>query len=647
MKNYISDYEAFDRDNTYWGNDLGVVTDGEITRFKIWAPLCTAVYLNLYTAGEGDNKIETLCMRRIENGVWYVEMLHKAFGVYYTYTLEFEYSIRQEVMDIYAKGCGINGERGYIPDFASLNPPDWDKYGRVSCPAPTDAVIYECHVRDFSINGSSGPEWYNRGRYTGFTVSGTACEGETTCLDHLKELGITHVQLLPVANNATVDEKKPYSGQYNWGYDPKNYMCPEGYYCTDPEDGDRRIRELKQLVLALHKAGIGVVFDVVFNHTFYTEESWFHKTVPYYYHRLDKNGEFSLGAGVCNETASERAMMRKYIVDAVKFWAAEYKADGFRFDLMAVHDIETINLIRSELNKIDPNILMYGEGWSGGGCAYPFEKLAYKHNASQFPAVGLFNDNIRDGIKGGTFNVYERGFVSGNDSCIPAVKRGIAGSCKFSRLNGTADDLAWAVSPAQSINYCEAHDNHTLWDKLCISAADMSDDDRKKMDKLAAAITILSQGVPFLQLGQDFLRTKPTGHGNGAERFNGNSYNAPDSVNMIRWERKHENIGIFKYYKGLIALRKSSPLFRMSSPEQLEAHLYFHDTGDIIAYELVDEKECYFIVMNNKTDQRWANLPNGVFYKRLDENGRPIYQRYSGSISVPPLSCEVYKRLWA
>lgn len=645
MKKYITDYEAFDRDNTYYPDDLGVVTDGEMTRFKIWAPLCTAVYLNLYTSGEGDNKIETLCMRRIENGVWYVEMFHKAYGIYYTYTLEFEYSIRREVMDIYAKGCGINGQRGYIPDFDALSPEGWNETPRVKCKKPTDAVIYECHVRDFSINGSSGPEWYNRGRYTGFTIAGTKCEGETTCLDHLKELGITHVQLLPIANNATVDEKKPYAGQYNWGYDPKNYMCPEGYYCTDPEDGDKRIRELKQLILALHKAGIGVVLDVVFNHTYYTEKSNFHQTVPYYYHRLDENGNFSLGAGICNETASEHAMMRKYIVDAVKFWATEYKVDGFRFDLMAVHDIETINLIREELDKIDPDILMYGEGWSGGQCAYPFEKLAYKHNAKQFPRVGLFNDNIRDAIKGGTFNVYERGFVSANDGCIGAVKRGIAGSCAFGRLNGTADDCAWASSPAQSINYCEAHDNHTLWDKLAISVQDASEDDRKKMDKLAAAVVILSQGVPFLQLGQDFLRTKPNRDGQGAERFNGNSYNAPDDVNMIRWERKHENIDVFRFYKALIALRKSSELFRMNECEQLEKHLYFHEAEGIIAYELADENECYFVVLNNRFEERGADLPNGVFYIRLNENGSPVYKRYSGRVSVSPLSCTVFKRL--
>lgn len=641
MRNYINDYEKFDRENAYYGGDLGVTSDGEITRIKVWAPLCTAVYINFYTGGEGDNKIQTLCMERQEKGVWSVELMHDVYGTYYTYTVEFEHSIRFETIDIYAKGCGVNGERGYIPDFRSLDPEGWSESGRVVCKSPVDAVIYECNVRDFSISGSSGLEWYKRGRYAGFAEEGTRCGGVKTCLDHLKELGVTHVQLMPVADYATVDEKKPFSGQYNWGYDPKNYMCLEGGYCSDPEDGDARIREFKQLVLALHKAGIGVILDVVLNHTYFTEKSAFHKTVPYYYHRLDGGGHFSNGSGCGNETASEHIMTRLYMRDVLKFWAEEYKIDGFRFDLMGLHDIDTMNFLRDEMDKIDPDILMYGEGWTGGESPYPTDKLSYKWNSYSFGRIGLFNDNIRDGIKGSTFNLRETGFVSGNGNAVNAIKRGVTANARYRDLQGTADDMCWAFTPAQAINYCEAHDNHTLWDKLSISAADRSEEDRKRMDKLAAAIVILSQGVPFIHLGQDFLRTKPKPGGG----FDGNSYNSPDDTNMIRWVNKENNIDIFKYYKALIALRKSSALFRLRTSEELDERLHFLNAGDLIAYELKGGEECYVIALNPYGDDRWVNLPNGGFYKRLDDGGRPDYSRYEGGVQIPRISCAVFKRI--
>lgn len=650
MKNYINDYEKFDRENAYYGDDLGVVTEGEITRFKVWAPLCTAAYLNLYTSGEGDNKVETLCMRRIENGVWYVELMHHVYGMYYTYTLEFEHHIRVETIDIYAKGCGVNGKRGYIADFKALDPEGWEDTARVVCKNPVDAVIYECNVRDFSINGSSGLEWYDRGRFKGFTVEGTRYNGVTTCLDHLKELGVTHVQLMPVADYATVDEKKPFAGQYNWGYDPKNYLCLEGYYCSDPEDGDVRIREFKELVLALHKAGIGVILDVVYNHTYFTEESAFHKTVPYYYHRLDRDGNFSNGSGCGNETASNHIMMRQYMINALKFWATEYKVDGFRFDLMGLHDIDTMNMLREEMDRIDPDLLMYGEGWTGGESPYPTDKLSYKWNSYSFGRIGLFNDNIRDGIKGGTFNLHETGFVSGNGHTFNTIKRGITANARYRDLQGTADDLCWAFTPAQAINYCEAHDNHTLWDKLAISAGGYGEEDKKRMDKLAAAIVILSQGVPFIHLGQDFLRTKPKVFRENETRnetniYDGNSYNAPDETNMIRWEDKEKNLDVFMYYKALIALRKSSRLFRMRTSEELDAHLHFHNSGDIIAYELADGHECYFIALNPRAEDRRVNLPNGRFYKRLDDGGKPDYSYYEGNVQIPRISCAVFKRI--
>lgn len=650
MKKYITDYEQFEREYTYPRDDLGAVTEGDITRFKVWAPFCSAVYLNLYTGGDGKNKIETLVMRRIENGVWYVELMHTCYGMYYTYTLEYEHTQLIETIDPYAKACGINGERGYIADFKALDPEGWDEVQRPNCESPVDAVIYECHVRDFSISEQSGVSAGRRGQFSAFAEEGTKCGDVSTCLDHLKELGVTHVQLMPVTKCATINEKAPFSGQYNWGYDPKGYMCLEGYYSSDAEEGEVRVRDFKQLVMALHKAGIGVVMDVVFNHTYYTEESPFHKCVPYYFHRLGKDGKFSNGSGCGNETASERTMYRKYMLDAIRFWATEYKIDGFRFDLMAIHDIETVNMIRDMLDSIDPRILMYGEGWTGGECAYPSDKLAYKWNSHSFGRVGLFNDNIRDGIKGGTFDAHAKGLVSGNDHALTAVKRGITANSRYGALSGKADDLCWAYTPAQAINYCEAHDNHTLWDKLSISAADFTDEQRRRMDKLAAAMVLLSQGVPFLQLGQDFLRTKPKllpegEEPNGVNIFDENSYNAPDHTNMIRWEQKAENIDVFLWYKALIALRRSSRLFRLRSCEEMDRHLHFHDNNDIIVFELVNDEECYLVAFNHRTDERTVTLPQGVFYKRLGEDGRPDYTRVEGSAKVAGISCAVFKRL--
>jgi pullulanase len=317
---------------------------------------------------------------------------------------------------------------------------------------------------------------------------------------------------------------------------------------------------------------------------------------------------------------------------------------------MGLHDIETMNILRDEMDKIDTSIMMYGEGWTGGEPAYPANLLSYKWSSYSFGRIGLFNDNIRDGIKGGTFNLYDTGFVNGNRLADVTVKRGITANARYRSLQGTADDICWAFTPAQAINYCEAHDNHTLWDKLSISAKGFCEEDRKRMDKLAAAIVILSEGVPFIQLGQDFLRTKPKVFLHGEERndtniYDGNSYNAPDETNKIRWDEKEKNLDVFKYYKALIALRKSSPLFRMRTSEELDEKLHFHDRGDVIAWELCGDGETYFAVLNRNCEDRWVNLPGGRFYKRLDENGRPDYSYFEGSVCIPRISCAVFKKL--
>ena len=646
----IQDYEQFDRNYAYDGDDLGVTFREGKTIFKTWSPLATGVYLKLYLDGEGSNLIEILPMERLERGVWYVELMRHADDVYYTFTYEYDNHTRFETIDIYARACGVNGKRGYITDLSRTNPVGWSDTPRPVCENACDAVVYECHVRDFSADPSSGVDPEKRGRFAAFKQSGTNYLGTKTCLDHLKELGVTHVQLLPVFDFFTVDESRPDKPQYNWGYDPLNYNCLEGSYSTNPFDPRSRIKEFKELVMTLHKNGIGVIMDVVYNHTYHTRDSAFHKTFPYYYHRRNSDGSFSNGSGCGNETASDHLMYRRFMLNSLKFLATEYKLDGFRFDLMALHDIETVNLIRDELNKFDPPLLMYGEGWTGGESPLPSDKLAYKWNSYSFGRVGLFNDNIRDAVKGGTFNPYEIGFVSGNRNAFHVLRRGIAGSVPHWQLK-TAQEACWAFEPSQAVNYCEAHDNHTLWDKLSISGKNYTEEQRIKMDKLAAAIVMLSQGMPFIQLGQDFLRTKPRVLPEGEEPneiniYSHDSYNAPDLTNSIKWHRKSEYRQVFDYYKALIKLRKSSPLFRMSHKEDVERHLQFFDNGDwnFVLFKLEDDKECYVIALNPYTEDRYFNLPWGKFYRRLNDLGLTEEQDQEGHVWCPPLSCTVFKR---
>ena len=649
----LQDYEKFDRENAYFGNDLGALIIDDKTQFKVWAPNSTAVFLNLYNDGECGSPYEIATMQKQEKGVWTATISKNLDGVFYTYTFEYG-GHRTETIDIYAKACGVNGDRGAVVDFKTTDPKGWDKLKNPECKSPCDAVIYETNVRDFSIDKSSGVSEKHRGRFLAFTESGTSYKGTKTCLAHLKSLGITHIHLLPVFDFATIDEKIPITENqnYNWGYDPKNYNCLEGSYSTDPYDPKVRIREFKEMVKSLHENNIGVIMDVVYNHTYESEKSSFHRTFPFYYHRTVHNW-FSNGSGCGNELATERAMVRKYILDSVEFWAREYKIDGFRFDLMGLIDIETVNLIRDKLNEIDPQILMYGEGWTGGESPLPSAKLSYKWNSYQFARVGLFNDNIRDAIKGAVFNIYDKGYVSGNLLTANLIKRGLAGSIPHSQLNGN-DEACFAYNPTQTINYCEAHDNHTLWDKLTVSAEHFTDNERVKMDKLAAAIVILSQGVPFLELGQDFLRSKPTvlneneTLGSKYVPYSGNSYNAPDETNSIKWNQKCENISVFEYYKELIAIRKRYPQLRLTKREDVEAHMRFFDTGDgnIIGFSLTspeaENKSVIAILLNPYTDTRSAKLPDGKFNVILDSNGKiETENSISGEIELEAISAVI------
>lgn len=645
----ISNFEEFDKYNTYYGNDLGAVIDGDVTRFKVWSPCSYCVFINLYADGEGQNLIETLPMRRIENGVWYIEFTRNLDGCFYTYTYEYDMK-RFEGIDVYAKACGVNGIRGAVVDLSTTNPEGWENHKRPALSSHTDAVIYETHIRDFSIDPSSGVSEQNRGKYLAFTEKGTKCKNSYTCLSHLKALGVTHVQLLPIYDFCTVDEAHPEKKQYNWGYDPKNFNCPEGSYSTDPYDPKCRIRELKQLIMALHEAGIGVIMDVVYNHTYHTEDSPFHLAQPYYYHRT-KMGKFTNGSGCGNETASNHAMMQKFIVDSVLYWAREYKLDGFRFDLMGLIDIDTVNLIRDKLNDINPQILMYGEGWTGGESALNATKLSYKFNSYSFGRVGLFNDNLRDAVKGSTFDSYNKGYVSGNFYETTIVKRGLVGSVPHHQIDGY-QEACWAYEPTQAINYVEAHDNLTLWDKLSISAKhDFSEPQCQDMDKLSAAIIFFSQGIPFIQLGQDFLRSKPKlltddeATDNEDNAFEWDSYNKPDFTNSIKWERKNTYKSIYNYYRSLIKFRRTHSLFRLSSKSEIERKISFPDSGDfnIIIERLSDENETLFLVINPYTEQRQVQI-GGTFKIIFDKDGNEQYEQLYERFTAEPLSAVVLKK---
>ncbi len=647
--NPITDIKQFDSDN-YYAGPLGVEFSEDKTIFRTWSPTATGVYLRVYADGKGQNLIETLPMERHWTGCWQVEILRNLEGCFYTYVYEHDHTKYFEASDLYAKSCGVNGNRSAIIDMQKATPYGFDDVPRPKIESPCDAVIYECHIRDFSIDESGGVKLEYRGKFLGMAQDGLIENGVTVGLAHLKELGITHVQLLPIYDFVSVDEDKPYNNEYNWGYDPKNYNCPEGSYSTDAENPVSRVYELKTLVMELHKNGIGVIMDVVYNHTYYTEKSDFQLTVPYYYHRLKEDNTFSNGSGVGNEIASEHKMVRRYIVDSILFWANEYKLDGFRFDLMAVLDTETVNLIRDELSKLDPYVMMYGEGWSGGECAIPDGERCVKWNIGAFDRMGVFNDNFRDAIKGNTFDVYKRGFVGGNTDFTETIMRGLSGSVKTDAVNGS-DDAAWATEPHQTINYCEAHDNWTMWDKLTISLSDYSEEERVNAHKLSLALVLLAQGIPFLQLGQDFLRSKPkpllelpeATH----ERFDENSYKSPDFTNSVKWSEKAKNIKVFRYCRELIRLRRENKLFRLRTADEIKEKLSFVNTDDrgVIVMKLQSDSDCIIVAVNPHREAKWIDIPKGDYFVRLDFDGdRHNFPLRGDRMSIAPISAVVLQR---
>lgn len=581
--------------------------------FTLWAPTAREARLNLYKTGQGGTPVKQFTMKKSENGTWRTTVAEDLKGFFYTFQIRTSAGWLDETPGIWAKAVGINGNRAAIIDWAATDPEGWAEDKAPALARFTDIIIYEMHHRDFSIAPNSGVT--HKGKFLALTEEGTVGpKGTATGIDHLKELGVTHVHLLPSFDFASVDESRPEDNRYNWGYDPKNYNVPEGSYASRPEDPAARIREFKQMVQSLHRAGIRVIMDVVYNHTFVADGSNFELTAPGYFYRQNPDGAYSDASGCGNETASEREMVRRYIIESVKFWAGEYHVDGFRFDLMGIHDLETMNRVKTELAAIDPSIFVYGEGWSAGDSPLAVERRAVKVNAPALNGVAVFSDDLRDALKGSVFEAKEAGFVSGAvKGNTESVKFGIVGAVRHPQIDYNQVlycKAPYANQPTQVINYVSCHDDLCLVDKLRLSAPrDMRPDEWVKFDKLAQTIVFTSQGVPFMRAGEELLHSKK-----GVK----NSFESPDSVNQIDWSLKAKHRDVFDYYRGLIALRKAHPAFRIPTAEGVREALRFLETGDpgVIAYTLSEHangdtwKEIV-VVFNGNRGAAWVDLPTG------------------------------------
>lgn len=631
--------EEFEREYTYTGNDLGAVWSKEKTTFKVWAPTAEEVRVNLYKEGTGDAAEwkRQLKMQREEQGVWAAEKKGNLSGIYYTYEVTVG-GVTREACDPYARTTGVNGERAMVLDLRSTNPKGWEQdksphAGR----GITDAVIYELHIRDVSSDKSSGIR--HTGKFLGLAEKGTKTPGgNPTGLDHIKKLGVTHLHLLPFYDYGSVDETRLEEPQFNWGYDPVNYNVPEGSYATDPYHGEVRVRELKEMILAIHRSGISVVMDVVYNHVHDAEQFCFNKIVPGYFSRIDKDGNYSNGSGCGNDTASERSMVKKYIVDSVFYWAQEYHIDGFRFDLAGLLDTETINAIVKEVHGRYPDVIFYGEGWNMyTGLTKEGYLMATQSNSRQTPGFAYFNDTIRDLLKGHVFDTSEKGYVTGQSGREREVEK-----CFL----GLPD---WCASPAQTVNYVSCHDNFTLMDRIALAVPDASREERIKMNNLAAAIYMLAQGVPFLQAGEEMLRTKRGGDG----KFVENSYASPDEVNSLKWDTldNPEYAAVYDYYRGLIAFRKTHGAFHLASSEEVHKNviplegLEPNVTGfRVFGGEKGEYAKELFVIFNPGRTETQISLPKGKWNVCIngEKAGTKVIEAVKqDTVSVAPISAMV------
>ncbi len=586
-------FESYDEYPVYNGNDLELTYSPQSSKFRVWSPAADEVKLLLFDSGSEGSAYEMKDMKRSKNGTWITKVDGDLKGKFYTFQVKVGEQWLDETPGMWVKAVGINGKRAAVVDMKETNPEGWESDKHVLPENVTDAVIYEVHMRDFSISPTSGIQ--NKGKFLAFTEKGTKnAAGQATGIDHLKELGITHVHLLPAYDYASIDETKLNENKYNWGYDPQNYNVPEGSYSTDPANPVTRIKEFKQMVQSLHSEGIGVIMDVVYNHTYVGEDSHLNLLVPGYFYRFNEDGTWSNASGCGNETASDRAMMRKFIVESVVYWATEYHVDGFRFDLMGIHDIETMNAIRAALDKVNPKIIIYGEGWTAAASPLGEEKRAVKKNVSQLNGIAVFSDDIRDALKGNWTNEFP-GFVAGRDSLENAIKFAVAASTDFPGVTNKKlvhTDKPYATSPTQIINYASCHDDMCLVDKLrSRKPAGATDAEIQKFNKLAQTVVFTAQGIPFIFAGEEVYRDK---------KGVNNTYESPDSINQIDWNNKTTYNDIFTYYQGLIALRKAHPAFRMTSLDMMKKHLKFIELGvpNVVAFTL----------SNNANGDSWKNI---------------------------------------
>ena len=625
----------FEARYTYEGHDLGAVWTREKTHFRLWAPTASSVKVNLYQSGTAgtDDLLEQVDMIRDVQGTWAAEKSGDLNGIYYTYLVDMD-GHTAEACDPYARTTGLNGQRAMVLDLDSTDPQGWtrdrDPHAGQNI---TDAAIWELHVRDLSMDESSGIQ--NKGKFLGLTETGaTTSEGIPTGLDHMKALGITHVHLLPVYDYGFTDESLPLP-QYNWGYDPVNFNVPEGSYATDASHGEVRVREMKQMVKALHDNGISVIMDVVYNHVYDGQDFCFNRIVPGYFSRIDSQGNWSNGSICGNDTASERSMVRKYIVDSVNYWADEYHIDGFRFDLVGLLDTRTINEIVSTVHEKHPNVIFYGEGWDmPTAVTKPSFDMAIQKNSRKTPGFAYFSDTIRDLLRGDIHEDTAPGYVAGANTSKDALS-----AC----FMGCPD---WAGQPTQSVNYVSCHDNHTLFDRIALTAPQASREDRIRMNRLAAAFSILSQGVPFFQAGEEMLRTKPGKDGS----FDDNSYRSPDAVNAIKWSDlgKEDYRKTADFYRGLLAFRKAHPALRLTTREAvLETIRPVSVADDQTVAFLIHEDTCdIFVIFNAGTEEVTVDLPDGTWNVNIRDSiaGTDVLAQAEGTIQAAPISATVLTR---
>ena len=627
--------------NTYLGSDLGFTYTPESTTFKVWAPSAEQVLLKLYSTGSFyEEGAQVLGIKQMlfdaVTGVWSATIDGDLNKIYYTYVIKTEKGTH-ETQDVYSKAVGVNSQRSEVVDMASTNPEGWENDRHVLPDRQTDAIVWEIHVRDFSSSDTSGVSREHRGKFLAFTEKNTVIPYTNfpTCVNYLKQLGITHVQLNPVFDFGSVNEIT--GVEYNWGYDPVNYNVPEGSYSTDPYHGEVRIREFKEMVKALHDEGIGVIMDVVYNHVYSTKYSPFERTVPGYYFRM-QNGKFLNSSGCGNVTATDKVMFRRFMVDSLRYWAEEYHIDGFRFDLMACHDIDTMNEIRAELDKIDKRILMYGEPWTAndGENGISGEDCSNKANAKKLSTrIGMFNDDMRHGIKGGSDDD-SKGFIQGSTHSAYNVIAGMMGASSVTFGN-------WANEPSQCVTYVSAHDNLTLWDKILKSNwcddFDTTDSLYISQNKLASVLVLGSLGISFMLAGEEFARTKHGDH---------NSYKSPDSVNSINWTRAVRYKELMEYYKGLIKIRKSfSPIRDNTTKAVNDGYIVYN--GQSISLTVKNDNENEWRMMSviiNNSDHACVpqfksqyDMPSGWYVIADAETaGDKAIRKFDPSANIPPRS---------